>query len=394
MTRFAGRARSAAPSRRSPAFDAADALVAAAIAQDELPGAVLQVASDGDVVHRCAFGRRQVDRDEALGVDDLFSLASLTKPIVAVGVLQLCDAGRLGLDDPVEKHLPEFSRQRVVVHLEGSDGTVVTRRARTAMTVRHLLSHTAGIHHGFPSAEDPMGAFYERSGVVHGDQTTIEEKVRKLGPLPLVHDPGRGWSYGLASDVAGRLVEVAAGEPLDRYLQRRIFEPLEMRSTCYVISAKDRARLAMTHMRQAGRTTAVSWPQGAHPGGGGGLHSTVADYGRFVQMLLDGNPPIVSRESIAAMTSDQIGSLTALGMKFGLSVGVATEKARGVEPLPVGGFGWYGIHGTWFWALPRLKASVLLFGNVLDVRTTGAVFSRVARAVESTLERSAPRVAP
>jgi CubicO group peptidase (beta-lactamase class C family) len=369
-------------------FDEADWIIRAAVERGEIPGVALHVRAGGQVVHERAFGRRHIDEDAALRIDDVFPVASLTKPVVAVGILRLCEDGALRLDDPIAHYLPDFAGPKVLVSYDLETGAIVTRPARGFVTVRHLLTHTAGIHHGFPRPDDVMGSLYERSGVVHGDGMPMAEKVKRLGPLPLVHDPGQAWTYGLSSDVAGRLIEVVSGQPLDRYLAHCIFDPVGMRNTYFFLPAGELSRLVTPHVREGDRLVLPSWSRDAgqrYLSGGGGLHTTVGDYGRFVQLLLDGGASVVSRESVGLMTRNHIGDLTAFGFKYGLSVGIATSEAHGESPLPVGGFGWYGIYSTWFWTLPRQRAGVLFFGNVLAPGMNLPLFARVAAAIDAAL---------
>jgi len=150
-------------------FDDADQIVQAAVERGEIPGAVLHVRANGRIVHERAFGRRDVDEGSALRVEDVFLVASLTKPVVAVGLLRLCEEGALQLDDPIVRYLPEFDEPKVLIGYDLQTEAIVTRPAQGVITVRHLLTHTAGIHHGFPRSDDVMGTLYERAGVVHGD---------------------------------------------------------------------------------------------------------------------------------------------------------------------------------------------------------------------------------
>ena len=370
----------------TPSFAAADSAIERATASGRIPGAVLHVRAAGRVVHERVFGRRQAGEAALLPADALFAIASLTKPVVAAAVLQLCERGRLSLDDLVERHLPEFAEPKVLVSYDVATAVARTRPARRSITIRDLLTHTAGIHHGFVSSDSPMGLLYERAGVVHDARQLLDEKIRRLGPLPLVHDPGAGWTYGLSSDVGGRVVEVVSGVPLDRYLVREIFEPLGMRTTTYAVAPDLRPRVAVKHVRAAdgGLTPMAAWAHAdPHVSGGGGLHTTAADYGRFAQALLDGGAPILRPESARAMTGVQTPHVTSLGLRYGLSVGLATRDARGNHPLPVGGFGWYGIFSTWFWAWPH--AVVLLFSHVLDVTMSFPLFSEVTDLVARAL---------
>jgi len=376
-------------SGRTPAkdlrFDEADRIIRAAVERGDIPGVALHVRAEGRVVHEQAFGRRRVDGDAALSTDDIFPVASLTKPVVAIGILRLCEAGALRLDDPIVRYLKEFAEPRVLVSYDIESGRMLARPARSVVTVRHLLTHTAGIHDGFPRADDVMGTLYERAGVVHGDGTPMAEKVKRLGSLPLVHDPGQAWTYGLSSDVTGRLIEVVSGQSLDHYLARHIFEPIGLASTYFFVPAEERARVVGRHVREGGQVVRAPWVQDRYLSGGGGLHTTVGNYGRFVQMLLDGGRPVLSSQSVALMTQNHIGHLTAFGFKYGLGAGLATHDAGVESQLPVGGFGWYGIYSTWFWTLPLRRAAVLFFGNVLVPGMNRLLFARVAAAVDAAL---------
>jgi CubicO group peptidase (beta-lactamase class C family) len=373
-----------AVSRRA-GFADADRLIRTAVEAGELPGAALHVRAGGQVIHERAFGRRRVDRDAALRLDDIFPVASLTKPTVAVGVLRLHERGALRLDDPVACYLPEFADPSVLVRYDVNSGEMVTRPAPRVVTIRHLLTHTAGIHHGFPAPDDVIGTLYARAGVVHGDGTSVAEKVKRLGSLPLVHDPGEGWTYGLSSDVAGRVIEIVSGQSLDRYLASVLFEPLGMTSTWFAVPDGDRERLVGRHLRQTVPVVLDSWPEDGFASGGGGLNTTIGDYGHFVQMLLDGGGPVLSKASVALMTGNQIGHLTALGVRYGLSVGVATADACGEGAFPIDGFGWHGIYSTWFWTLPHVRGAVLLFGNVLVPGMNRTLFARVIAAAYAAL---------
>jgi len=371
-------------------FNDADRIIQAAVEQGEIPGAVLHVRSNGRVVHERAFGQRDVGEGCALRIDDIFPVASLTKPVVAVGILRLCEEGALQLDDPIVRYLPEFDEPKVLISYNLETETIVTRPARGVITVRHLLTHTAGIHHGFPRSDDVMGTLYERAGVVHGDGMPMAEKIKRLGPLPLVHNPGEAWTYGLSSDVAGRLIEVVSRQPLDQYLTRCIFEPVGMKSTYFFVPVREHSRLVIPHVREGETVVPASWARDGgerYLSGGGGLHTTVGDYGRFVQMVLDGSPLVLPEDSFALMIRNHIGHLTAFGFKYGLGVGIATDDACGESPLPVGGFGWYGIYSTWFWTLPKPRAAVLLFSNVLAPSMNLPLFAKVVGAIDAALSQ-------
>jgi CubicO group peptidase (beta-lactamase class C family) len=193
----------------------------------------------------------------------------------------------------------------------------------------------------------------------------------------------------LSSDVLGRVVEVATGVPLDQHLSRTIFEPLAMRRAYYFVPPEERDTVVSRYSRtgeaiHAMPRDACEW--GArYVSGGGGLHTTIGDYARFSEALLGGGDPILSRGSVQAMTTNQVGHLNPFGFRWGFSLALSTPDARGRTAIPVGGFGWYGIFGTWFWAMPQLQAAVLMFANILRADMTLPLFGRVVEDAVSGL---------
>jgi CubicO group peptidase (beta-lactamase class C family) len=360
-------------------FASAEAVVRDAVARRDLPGAVLHIRARGRVLYEHAFGRKSIE--DALAPGDIFPVMSLTKPAVAAAILQLSEAGKLRVDDPVAAYLSEFGHPRVLLKYDATTGAISTRPARRAITLRDLLTHTAGIHHGHVEVDPVLGAIYEHAGVVHDSRLLLADKMKRLGALPLAHDPGAKWTYGLSSDVLGRVVEVVAGVPLDQYLSRAIFEPLEMRRAYFFVPPEERQNVVSRYSKAGGTIRAMPPDpferEARYLSGGGGLLTTVGDYARFAQALLDGGAPILSRASVRAMTSNALGNRTAFGFRWGFSLALSTPNARGQAALPVGGFGWYGIYGTWFWAMPQRQAVVLLFANVLSADMTLPLFARV-----------------
>jgi len=360
--------------------------VRAAIAGGEIPGAALHVRVRGAVAYEEAFGRARLDDDVPMTPQHLFPVASLTKAVVAAAILQLAEARALRLDAPVASYLPEFENPRVLVTYDAATKAMTTRPARTPITLRHLLTHTAGIHHGHVEIDRVLAVIYHDAGVRHDPRLELADTMRKLGPLPLAHDPGAQWTYGLSSDVLGRVVEVVAGAPLDQHVKRAIFEPLGMERAYLFVPPAEEKQIVGRYSKGAGeiRPMRLSVPdaEARYASGGGGLVTTIGDYARFAQALAAGGAPILSRASVRAMGRNQIGALNAFGFRWGYSVAVATPNARGQSPLPVGGFGWYGIYGTWFWAMPRRDAVALLFTNVLRSDMSLPLFSRVVAALD------------
>ena len=372
----------------------AAATIQEAIARGDVPGAVLHIRLRDRVLYERAFGRKDIEGELDLTPNDIFPVASLTKPVVAAAVLKLSEAGTVRLDDPVSAYLPEFNHPRVLTKYDAQTGAMATRPARKNITLRDLLTHTAGIHHGHVEIDPVFGAIYEKAGVIHDSRLLLAEKMKRLGPLPLAHDPGTRWTYGLSSDVLGRVVEVVAGVPLDQYLSQTIFDPLAMRRAYFFVPPEERDNVVSRYSSAGGTIRAMPRDpferEARYASGGGGLHTTIGDYARFSQALLDGGSPILSRASVEAMTTNQVGNLSAFGFRWGFSLALSTPDAPGRTALPVGGFGWYGIFGTWFWAMPQRQAVVLMFANVLRADMTLPLLARVVQEAVRGLGDFAP----
>ena len=319
----------------------------------EIAGAVMLVADKDRVLHLSAVGQSDLARGRAMRTDDLFWIASMTKPIAAVCVAILADEKRLAYDDAVEKYLPEFGQQWV---MEEQDPTRrVLKRAERPITIRELLTHTSG-----------MGNY-----VVTEPHWTLAEMTKVAAREPLRFPPGSRWGYSTAGiDALGRLVEVISGMSFSDFLRRRVLEPLGMNETTWWLSPAQEERFARNYRRnvQTSRLeeTTISYLYGGAttdrsrpPLGGAGLFSTAADLAKFYQMLLNGGElggkRILQPGTVAEMTRNQIGSLTARpGIFWGLGFNVVVDPASMAAnaTLTAGSFGHGGAHGTNSWADP------------------------------------------
>jgi CubicO group peptidase (beta-lactamase class C family) len=374
---LAGRAR-AQGDALSAARGRADAAVARLIEQQTTPGIVAAIWREGQPAWQAASGVR-APGGPAIAADDIFRLASMTKPITSVAALMLADEGRLSLRDPVSRFLPEFQRMMV----READGTL--RPASRPMLVLHLITHTAGLSYNFLNVAGIIQE-YARLGVTDGvdaTDTTTRENVLKLAHAPLMFDPGSAWAYSLGTDVLGAVVARAAGMPLDRFVAERITGPLGMTETVFRVDGAKRSRVPMPTRQGPGGTgtvpvtrredipfpasggTASMDPERifsavslANPSGGAGMAGTATDYARFLQMLANGGElegrRLLRAETAAAMAGNQIGDLR-VGLRgdgWGFSHGfsVVTDAAR--ARLPAGLYNWGGIWGTGFWVDP------------------------------------------
>jgi len=327
---------------------------------------VALIARHGKLGYLHAAGAMDLARGTPMRSDAVFRIYSMTKPVVTAATLRLAEQGKLRLDDPVSKYLPGFTR--ATVFAGGSAAAPRTRPAARPMTIRHLLTHTAGFTYGF-FGNTPVDSIVLAANPL-SDELTLEQGIDSLARLPLLADPGRRWEYSVSIDVLGRVLEVAGSLPLDRLLAREIFEPLGMRETSFKRSPSTEARIPVLYgMGRDGRledqsaSADVSYgPAGRMLSGGGGLLSTAADYLRFAQMILNGGVfegrRVLSAESIAAMTTNQLPPpLVPLrdpivghaGYGHGLGGVVLLDPAADSLPGERGIYRWWGYAGTFFW---------------------------------------------
>lgn len=356
-----------------------DKLIQQYIDSNWIAGAVAIVAKDGNIVYHKAIGFDDKSTNKPLQRDVIFRIASQTKAITSVGVMMLYEDGKLLLDDPISKYIPEFRKQQVLDKFNAADTTYTTVPAKREVTIRDLLTHTSGV--GYAQIGSPaMNAIYAKSGVVGGiglvPGMTLAENIKKLGKLPLFHQPGEKWTYGLNTDVLGYLIEVISGMSLDTYFKKMIFEPLGMRDTYFYLPKEKYTRLAMLHGEDANRhvtnmpmqitlngTFLRDYPAvnaGTFYSGGGGLVSTAYDYAVFMQMLLNGGEyngkRLLSPTTIRLMTQNQVGDL-GLGRnaKFGLGFQIITPDDEPRNTVSAGTFSWGGMFASSYWIDPKEK---------------------------------------
>jgi CubicO group peptidase (beta-lactamase class C family) len=336
-------------------------------------GAVTLLARNGKIVDWQAYGYRDIAHREPMPPDAIFRIYSMSKTVTAVAVLTLMEEGKLSLEDPIGKYLPELAGQRVFVG--GTADEPRTQAAGTPVTIRHLLTHTPG-YAVYGRDTDPVNVIFNRADV--GSSPDLKEYVRRLGRLPLAHEPGREFHYdGVPIQVLGRLVEVLSGMPFDRYLQERIFAPLRMADTGFEVPANKRHRIAdMTTTDADGKLVlarAVPPPgerMNSFLSGAGGLYSTAPDYARFAQMLLNGGQldgaRILGRKTVELMRQNHLSQLSLPiaglnpGETFGLGGSVLLDVAsRGRFGSP-GQYGWSGAGGTYYTIDPQEKLVAIL----------------------------------
>jgi CubicO group peptidase (beta-lactamase class C family) len=340
------------------------------IDKKRLPGAVAMIARKGKLAYFEALGRRDPAQPDAMQPDSLFRIYSMTKPVVSVAAMMLFDEGRLFLDDPVAKHLPEFKSTPVGVVRD--NGAIERVPAVRAMTVQDLLRHTAGLTYEI-LPEAPIRKLYARARIYRRSWTN-EEFSKTLATLPLMYQPGTVWEYSRATDVLARVVEAVSGLPLRDFLAQRIFAPLGMMDTAFHVPPSQHHRLAEPFANDPDTDAQVSLLDVREPVaqdmGGGGLVSTAVDYARFCQMLLNGGAidgqRLLSRKTVALMTSDHLGGIPSVGdtlpLGHGFGLGFAVRLQAGISPIAgsEGMYFWGGMAGTAFFIDPKEEMFALL----------------------------------
>jgi CubicO group peptidase (beta-lactamase class C family) len=353
-------AASAQQSRSSSA--AIDEAMSDAVARKDIAGVVVMAADRKGIIYEGAFGVADIAEARPLKLDSMFRIASMTKAITTTAALQLVEQGKFAIEDPVEKYLPQFDKAPVFESFDAATGNYKLRPAKTAVTVRHLMTHTSGL--GYPFTDPTTREFKPRPGEVY-----------PVGPL--VFDPGERWLYSTSTDWVGRLVERVSGKPLEDYFQEHIFIPLSMKDTSYFVPKDKEARLVTVNRRLADGSMvkdSVQPPtQGFTPIGGGGLTSTASDYLRFTRALLNGGEldgaRILSTGTVALMGQNHIGVIgvpalkTALPQrsddfsfiadgrdKWGLAYLITTSAVPGRRSA--GSLSWGGINNTYYWLDP------------------------------------------
>ena len=362
-----------------------DRLLQQYVDEERLGGAVALVLQDGKPVYEKAFGWRDKEAGSRMTTDTVFRIASQTKALTSVAVLSLMEEGKIGLNDPAGRFIPAFSKTTVAVQ-NGQDVQIVP--ARRAITIRDLLTHTAGISYG---TNPSVASQYEPKGLGpaagFGWYTADKDEpicttMERLAALPFVSQPGEAWVYGYNTDVLGCIAERASGMPLDELIRTRITGPLGLKDTQFFLPPAQRARLAAVYastMASGGKISrAPDGPRGQGNyvdgprrsfAGGAGLLSTARDYARFLEMIRNGGAVdgvrVLSPRSVELMTTNQVGTLhSTTGLGFGL--GFETTDRYGANGLDsVGAFGWGGAYGSVYRVDPKSRLVLVLMIQML-----------------------------
>jgi methyl acetate hydrolase len=389
-----------AGAQNSPGSAALDADLRGAVERKDVPGVVALVTNRERVLYQGAFGVADVSNGRPLTADALFRIASMTKAVTSVALMQLVEQGRLGLDDPAAKFLPELANLKVFESFDAATGAYAVRPASRPATVRHFLTHTSGLAYPFTSAT--WRDFKPRAGETY-----------PFGG-PLLFDPGERWHYSTSTDVVGRLVEVISGQKLEDYFRQHILAPLKMDDTSYNVPEAKGPRLVAQQQRSGDRMDGLIVLQSPQlgltipaPVGGGGLASTASDYGRFVRMFLNGGAldgaRVLKAETVALMSQNHIGALSVPALKsalprsadfsfiadgrdkWGLGFLITADQVPGKRSA--GSLSWGGINNTFFWIDPNRGIAGVIMMQYLPFADAKAL------TVYDVFERGAYRLA-
>jgi CubicO group peptidase (beta-lactamase class C family) len=375
------------------------------LAKGWAPGFTALVIRNGKIAYYKSVGYDNMQLKTQLKSEAIYRIASQTKAITSVAIMMLFDEGKLLLDDPVSKYIPAFKKQVVLDKFNEADTTYTTVPAKKEVTIRELLTHTSGIGYAQIGSRE-SNAIYAKARLTSGvgvDNDTLLSAMNRLAALPLMHQPGERWTYGLNTDLLGALVEVISGMSLDDYFRTKIFQPLGMNDTYFQVPAQKAQRLVKLYKEEAGNKYVESMEMvlnnkvdGNYPlkpqnyfSGGAGLSSSIMDYGIFLQMLLNGGvydgKRLLGSNTVRMMTTNQIRSIAFGGRdRFGLGFQLVTDSSAGQSPANAGTFSWGGAFATSYWVDPQEKM-VLLFYRQLWGTTHGDVVGKFRALVYQAL---------
>lgn len=360
-----------------------------------MQGGAALIIRNGKVAYYKAVGYNDLETKKLMQKEDIFRIASQTKAITSVAMMILFEEGKFLLDDAVSKYIPAFKKQQVLDKFNPADTTYTTVPSKSEITIRQLFTHTSGLGYAQIGSKE-ANAIYAKHNLTAGigiQNDNLLDAMNRLGKLPLMHQPGEKWTYGLNSDLLGCLVEVISGMTLNDFFRTRIFEPLGMKDTYFQVPQEKAGRLvnlykedSTGHLVKAGSNmlngpVSTDYPlrKSTYYSGGAGLSSTIFDYGIFLQMLLNNGvyngKRILSRNSVRLMTMNQVGDLSRGDDKFGLGFQLISEKGSARTPAQEGTYSWGGAFATSYWVDPKEKI-VMLFYRQLQGGTHGDVVEK------------------
>jgi len=382
-----------------------DDLISEDIKENKIPGAVVLVGNEDEIIFEKAYGIKNPETNENYNVDDIFRIASMTKAITSIGVLKLWEEGKIGLDDPIDKYIPEFENIEILENFNREDTSYTSKISTKKITIRQLLTHTSGIGYGFIDGNKSIKAIYHKrkqSFMKYGvlcfcdEDITIGETIENLADVPLHHEPGERFTYGIGLDVLGYMIEIVSGKKLDKFFRDEIFNPLEMNDTYFYLPKEKENRLVPVLTKKDEEWVIfeedrfnVNYPiEGKRKffAGGCGLSSTVQDYYKFLTVFLN-DGKFKGKSFISKQTNDLIFQNQlpeSFGFGVGLAFGIVLEK-----DLKNGGTGskgtisWGGYWNTSFFADPEDKYIGLIYKQTQNIQDDSSDLFR--RAVSTSV---------
>ena len=382
-----------------------DDLILEDIKENKIPGAVVLVGNEDEIIFEKAYGIKNPETNEKYNTDDIFRIASMTKAITSVGVLKLWEEGKIGLDDPISKYIPKFENIEVLESFNSEDTSYTSKISSKKITIRQLLTHTSGIGYGFIDGNKSIKSIYHKrkqsfmkNGVLCfcDEDITIGETIENLADVPLHHEPGERFTYGIGLDVLGYMIEIVSGKKLDEFFRDEIFTPLEMNDTYFYLPKEKENRLVPVLTKKDDEWMIfederfnVNYPiEGKRKffAGGCGLSSTVQDYYKFLTVFLN-DGKFKGKSFISKQTNDLIFQNQlpeSFGFGVGLAFGIVLEK-----DLKNGGTGsegtisWGGYWNTSFFADPEDKYIGLIYKQTQNIQDDSSDLFR--RAVSTSV---------
>jgi len=351
--------------------------------EKQVAGLVTLVERHGKIVDYNAWGQLDARKPDPVQKDSIFRIYSMTKPVTGVAMMMLYEEGKWQLNDPVSRYIPEFGRLKVYTG-KNDDGTPKLEDARRSMTMRELMTHTGGLGYVLNPA-NPVDKMIIEGGVLNAN-APLQAMIDGLAKTPLLAQPGTRWSYSIAVDVQGYLVEKFSGIPFGEFARTRIFEPLGMKDTAFYVPKEKLPRFAQVHTGSGSSLTVdlnrpdpTVVPLG--PSGGGGLFSTAPDYARFCEMLLQGGQlngvRLLAPRTVEMMRTNHVNpdplKTMPPGTGWGMDFQIVMDAAAAGDPVSNGTFSWFGIAGTWFWIDPVKDLAFVGMVQHQSLATTRAI---------------------
>ncbi|MFY0608117.1 MAG: beta-lactamase family protein [Cyclobacteriaceae bacterium] len=384
-----------------------DSMVREYIEDRKFPGAVTLIAKNGKIIYESEVGLADFAQSVPYRKNHLFRLASMTKPIVSVAAMRLIEAGKLKLDDPVSKYIPSFDSMEIITGFNPEDTTWTSVPTKTPPSVHHLLTHTSGLTYGYENHGDAINTKLKIPALNTYQDWTLQNTMNRFGKLPLVHEPGARWTYGLSTDVLGRVIEVASGMELDNYIRENITRPIGANTFDFYFSDSS-ARVNLTPLFSANYVTDTlgqfeplklenhplyipNYPiEGAQTyfSGGSGMTGTARDYFLFCQMMLNdgklGDKRILKPETAQMMHQDQIDTISYAWetARFGFGFDIATADHPN---KPEGTYAWGGAFSTVFWIDPSNELIVIQLRQVAFSGHNDEINARLEKLVYSAI---------